>query len=86
MCYLEFLKDTKPYDFSYMTVIKDEVKRGTGEIKPIPNNIEDILYDLRKTTKLNRLRYREYFQDFDPLRKGLVKRNKYRSVIFQTMK
>lgn len=86
VCYLEFLKDTKPYDFSYMTVIKDEVKRGTGERKPIPNNIEDILYDLRKTTKLNRLRYREYFQDFDPLRKGLVKRNKYRSVIFQTMK
>jgi len=69
-----------------MTVIKDEVKRGTGERKPIPNNIEDILHDLQKTTKLNRLRYREYFQDFDPLRKGTVKKNKFRSVIFQTMK
>jgi hypothetical protein len=38
------LKDTKPFDFSYMTVIKEEVKRGTGERKPIPNNIEDILF------------------------------------------
>lgn len=28
--YLEFLKDTKPYDYSYMTVIKDNPKRGTG--------------------------------------------------------
>ena len=23
VCYLEFLKDTKPFDFTYMTVIKD---------------------------------------------------------------
>jgi hypothetical protein len=69
-----------------MTVIKEEVKRGTGERKPIPNNIEDILFELRKLTKLNRLRYREYFQDFDPLRKGTIKKNKFRSVIFQTMK
>lgn len=69
-----------------MTVIKDEIKRGTGERKSIPNNIEDILFELRKLTKLNRLRYREYFQDFDPLRKGTIKKNKFRSVIFQTMK
>lgn len=40
VCYLDFLKDTKPYDYSYMTVIKDEVKRGTGQRKNIPNNIE----------------------------------------------
>ena len=86
MLYLEFLKDTKPYDFSYMTVIKDQPKRGTGERKPIPENIEGILFELRKATKLNRLRYREYFQDFDPLRKGTVKKNKFRSVVFQTMK
>lgn len=84
--YLEFLKDTKPYDYSYMTVVKDNPKRGTGERKPIPNNIEDILFELRKATKLNRLRYREYFQDFDPLRKGFIKKNKFRSVVFQTMK
>ena len=84
--YLEFLKDTKPYDFSYMTVIKDEFKRGTGQAKAIPEAIEDILFELRKMTKLNRLRYREYFQDFDPLRKGFVKKNKFRGVVFQTMK
>jgi hypothetical protein len=41
-----------------MTAVKDEVRRGTGQSKPIPNNIEDILFELRKITKLNRLRYR----------------------------
>ena len=41
---------------------------------------------MRKLTKVNRLRYKEYFQDFDPLRKGNVKRNKFRSVVHQTMK
>ena len=86
VCYLEFLKDTKPFDFSYMTVIKDEVKRGTGQPRVIPDNVQGVLEELRKVTKLNRLRFREYFQDFDTLRKGLVKRNKFRSVIFQTMK
>lgn len=35
---------------------------------------------------MNRLRYKEYFQDFDPLRKGAIKKNKFRSVVFQTMK
>jgi hypothetical protein len=69
-----------------MTVIKDEVKRGTGQPRPIPENVQDVLQELRKTTKLNRLRFREYFQDFDTLRKGTVKKNKFRSVVFQTMK
>jgi len=69
-----------------MTVIKDEVKRGTGQPRAIPDNVQGVLHELRKTTKLNRLRFREYFQDFDNLRKGLVKKNKFRSVIFQTMK
>ena len=86
VCYLDFLKDTKPYDFSYMTVIKDVVKRGTGERRVIPNNVQEVLNELRKITKLQRLRYREYFQDFDTLRKGTIKKNKFRSVIFQTMK
>lgn len=69
-----------------MTVVKEQLKRGTGTRKAIPENIQDVLFELRKTTKLNRLRYREYFQDFDSLRKGSVKKNKFRSVIFQTMK
>ena len=86
VCYLDSLKDTKPYDFSYMTVIKEEIKRGTGTRRVIPDNVTEVLNELRKTTKLNRLRYREYFQDFDTLRKGTVKKNKFRSVVFQTMK
>lgn len=80
------MKDTKPYDFAYMTVIKDEVRRGTGHPRAIPTTIEDILSEIRKITKLNRLRYREYFKDFDPLNKGTIKKNKYKSVIYQTMK
>ena len=43
VCYLNFLKDTKPFDFGYMTVIKDEIKRGTGKPRVIPNNIQEVL-------------------------------------------
>lgn len=69
-----------------MTEMKDEVKRGTGQLKKIPDNIGDILEVLRQTTKINRLRYREYFKDFDPLNKGTIKSNKFESVVSQTMK
>ena len=40
---MDFLKDTKPFDFSYMCVIKDEVKRGTGQRKVIPENVQEVL-------------------------------------------
>ena len=56
--YLEFLNDTKPFDFKYMTDVKDTFKRGTGAPRPIPENIEDILFEIRRTTKINRLRYK----------------------------
>jgi hypothetical protein len=69
-----------------MTQIKEEFKKGTGIKRAIPENIEDILYELRRTTKINRLRYREYFKDFDPLNKGTIKKNKFKSVLYQTMK
>ena len=42
--------------------------------------------ELRRITKINRLRYKEYFQDFDTLRKGVIKKNKFRSVLSHTMK
>lgn len=84
--YLEFLDDTKPYDFSYMTEIKDTFKRGTGMPRNLPENIEDILSELRKISKINRLRYKEYFKDFDPLNKGNMKKNKFKGVVYQTMK
>ena len=32
------------------------------------------------------MRYREYFKDFDPLNKGIIKKNKFKSVVYQTMK
>lgn len=86
MRYLDFLNDTKPYDFSYMTKIKDVPRIGTGERPEIPKNVEDVLKMIQKTTKINRLRFKEYFKDFDPLNKGTVKKNKFRAVIFQTLK
>lgn len=69
-----------------MTQIKETVKYGTGQRRQLPEDIDSILWELRKTTKINRLRYREYFKDFDPLNKGIIKKNKFKSVIYQTMK
>lgn len=41
--YLDFLNDTKPYDFSYMTVIKDIPRVGTGARGFIPENVGQVL-------------------------------------------
>jgi hypothetical protein len=41
--YLDFLKETKPYDFSYMTEIKETFKQGTGQRKNVPNDVESVL-------------------------------------------
>ena len=84
--YLDFLNDTKPYDFAYMTKMKDVPRVGTGDKPYIPDNVEEILRIIQKTTKINRLRFKEYFKDFDPLNKGTIKKNKFRGVIFQTLK
>ena len=80
------MKDTKPYDFSYMTEIKETFKHGTGQKRSFSNDVEVVLEELRKTSKINRLRYREYFKDFDPLNKGTIKKNKFKSIVYQTMK
>ena len=69
-----------------MTEIKETFKQGTGQRRNFPNDVESILQELRRTSKINRLRYREYFKDFDPLNKGIVKKNKFKSIIYQTMK
>lgn len=55
--YLDFLNDTKPYDFAYMTQVKDVPRVGTGMRPPIPENVGDVLQEIRKTTKINRLRF-----------------------------
>ncbi len=84
--YLDFLNDTKPYDFAYMTKIKDVPRKGTGERPPVPENVEAVLRNIQRTTKINRLRFKEYFKDFDPLNKGTIRKNKFRGVVFQTLK
>ena len=84
--YLDFLNDTKPYDFAYMTHVKDIPRVGTGMRPPIPENVEQVLEEIRRTSKINRIRYKEFFKDFDPLNKGTCKKNKFRGVVFQTLK
>lgn len=69
-----------------MTEIKETFKQGTGQKKFYSDDIHEILEELRRTSKINRLRYREYFKDFDPLNKGTIKKNKFKSIIYQTMK
>ena len=80
------MNDTRPYDFSYMAEIKDVPRRGTGQRAFAPENVEQVLAEIRKTSKINRIRYKEYFKDFDPLNKGTCKKNKFKSVIYQTLK
>lgn len=84
--YVDFLNDTRPWDFDYLNQHREELKHGTGHAKHIPETIQGILEELRRLTKVSRIRYKEYLQDFDPLRKGLVTKNKFVGVIFQTMK
>lgn len=69
-----------------MTAVKDTFKQGTGQKKYYSDDVQKILEELRRTSKINRLRYREYFKDFDPLNKGIVKKNKFKSIVYQTMK
>jgi hypothetical protein len=56
--YLDFLNDTKPYDFAYMTEMKDASRKGTGSRDPIPESVEAVLRDMQKTVKINRLRFK----------------------------
>lgn len=41
--YLDFLNDTKPYDFSYMTITKDIPRVGTGARPPVPDSVQKVL-------------------------------------------
>eukprot|EP00818_Percolomonas_sp_WS_P000501 CAMPEP_0117441458 /NCGR_PEP_ID=MMETSP0759-20121206/3646_1 /TAXON_ID=63605 /ORGANISM="Percolomonas cosmopolitus, Strain WS" /LENGTH=969 /DNA_ID=CAMNT_0005233315 /DNA_START=172 /DNA_END=3081 /DNA_ORIENTATION=+ len=45
------------------------------------NDLNEIIEEVRSQVKRNRIRMREYFLDFDPLRKGYVTENKFRSVL-----
>ena len=48
--------------------------------KPI-TDITLLLQDLKRYIKINRIRLREFFQDHDPLRKGIVTQAKFRTVM-----
>ena len=41
-----------------MTVVKDVPRIGTGMRPPIPDSVQKVLEEIRKTTKVNRLRFK----------------------------
>lgn len=41
--YIDFLNDTRPFNFDYMMQTKQELRRGTGSPRKIPEGIRDIL-------------------------------------------
>ena len=41
---------------------------------------------IRKTSKNDRIKYKEYLKDFDPLNKGNFKKNRFKNIIYQTLK
>ena len=44
-------------------------------------NIKDILDKIKHTVKINRIRLNEFFEDFDPLRKGTCTKAKFRTAL-----
>ena len=44
-------------------------------------NIKDIIDKIKHTVKINRIRLNEFFEDFDPLRKGTCTKAKFRSAL-----
>ena len=44
-------------------------------------NIKDILDKIKHTVKINRIRLNEFFEDFDPLRKGTCSKAKFRTAL-----
>jgi hypothetical protein len=41
-----------------MTQIKDVPRRGTGAPTVAPENVEQVLEEIRRTSKINRIRYK----------------------------
>lgn len=44
-------------------------------------NIKDVMDKIKHTVKINRIRLNEFFSDFDPLRKGICTKAKFRSAL-----
>ena len=44
-------------------------------------NIKDIIDKIKHTVKINRIRLNEFFEDFDPLRKGVCTKAKFRTAL-----
>lgn len=83
MCYVKFCSDTNPFEQIHGSEMPFVYPQGG--IKRPALGLEEVIIELKKKSKINRLRYREFFVDFDPLRHGVVKKNKFTSVLTQLM-
>ena len=81
--YVNFIKDVEPHFFAEFANIPDDPYAGKwgGPHNKGLEQIELLLDKIRLEVKINRIRAKEYFQDFDPLRKGIVQYNKFRGVL-----
>ncbi len=80
---MRFCNDTNPFEQVIGSDLPFAYPQG-GQRRPAPG-LEQFMQDLKKKSKINRLRYREFFIDFDPLRHGVVKKNKFTNVVTQIM-
>ena len=80
--YVDFIKDTKVYDQKLWSATETKDHSDfTGDNKKRPVDTLVLLEEIKNNIKINRLRVGEYFQDYDPLRKGTMPTNKFRGVI-----
>ena len=89
--YVVILNDAKEFGEN-KDLIKDKEsysmeKLGNKKFVPsthftnIDFNIKDILDKIKHTVKINRIRLNEFFEDFDPLRKGTCTKAKFRTAL-----
>jgi hypothetical protein len=67
----EAIEETKPLDSSSM-----ELKTTSQQSEP---SLDDIMYRVKSFIAKNRIRIREFLQDYDPLRNGVIHPHKFRS-------
>eukprot|EP01016_Furgasonia_blochmanni_P015088 TRINITY_DN1811_c0_g2_i3.p1 TRINITY_DN1811_c0_g2~~TRINITY_DN1811_c0_g2_i3.p1 ORF type:complete len:956 (-),score=361.13 TRINITY_DN1811_c0_g2_i3:227-3094(-) len=89
--YVNFINDTNPFvgEAAAAVAQKNDGKNGSVSglqtssvfFKNIFTDPKLLVDKIRADALLNRLRFSEYFKDFDPLRKGIIPANKFRGVL-----
>ena len=81
--YVKFINDTQPNYFGHFTGEKADPsanKYGGARNRGL-QDFSLLLDKIRKEVMVNRIRVKEYFMDFDPLRQGFIQFNKFRGVL-----